>query len=73
MAKGISLTLDLTWTGWYQAHVMSDQAGVPYYRADISLQPFVRVLDDYLMERSASDAALIFQDESGMAKRILYF
>ncbi|XP_026471820.1 uncharacterized protein LOC113376108 [Ctenocephalides felis] len=72
MAKGISLTLDLTWTGWHQAHVMSDQAGVPYYRADISLQPFVRVLDDYLMERSGSDAALIFQDESELNQGLYY-
>jgi hypothetical protein len=63
--KGVTLILDLTWTGWSRCRQLSESTGIPYIRADATIGGFVQVVDAYLTERKGTDAALIFQNEEG--------
>jgi len=63
--KGVTMILDLTWTGWGRCRQLSESTGIPYIRADVTIGGFVQVVDAYLTERKGTDAALIFQNEEG--------
>jgi hypothetical protein len=65
ITKGVTLILDLTWTGWARCRQLSESTGIPYIRADVTIGGFVQVVDAYLTERKGTDAALIFQNEEG--------
>jgi len=52
MKSGISLAMDVTWSGWYRGKKVLEAAGVPYFRVDVTIRPFVQALDSYLMARN---------------------
>ncbi|PNF39891.1 hypothetical protein B7P43_G01962 [Cryptotermes secundus] len=70
--KGVTLILDLTWTGWGRCRQLSESTGIPYIRADATIGGFVQVVDAYLTERKGTDAALIFQNEEELDQALYY-
>lgn len=63
--KGISIILDMTWTGWDKLRTIADERGIIYKRSDCSINPYVQAIDDLLMMKNATDVGLIFEDERG--------
>ena len=61
--KSFSLVLDLTWGGWTELRSVAERNALPYLRLETAKHLFVRAMDDFLVERNAVDAALIFQNE----------
>lgn len=84
----MSIVLDLTWSGWYQAKQLLEAAGVPYARIDVTIRSFVKALDDFLMARNGklglghphncykviagTDAALIFHSDEELDQALYY-
>lgn len=63
--KGISIILDMTWTGWDKLRGVADDRGIIYKRGDCSINPYVQAIDDLLIMKNATDVGLIFEDERG--------
>ena len=61
--KTFSLILDLTWGGWTELREVAERNGLPYLRLETAKHLFVRAMDDFLVERNAVDAALVFPNE----------
>ena len=61
--KSFSLILDLTWGGWPDLRSVAERNGLPYLRLETAKHLFVRAMDDFLVERNAVDAVLVFQNE----------
>ena len=61
--KSFSLILDLTWGGWAEIRSVAERNGLPYLRLETAKHLFVRAMDDFLVERNAVDAVLVFQNE----------
>ncbi len=67
-----SLVVDLSWGGWMELAEKAEAAGFPYLRLDAANHQFVQAADDYLRDRGAIDAALVFSDEPQLDQS-LYF
>ncbi len=67
-----AMVVDLTWGGWMELAEMAEVAGFPYLRLDAANHQFVQAADDYLRDRGAIDAALVFSDEPQLDQS-LYF
>lgn len=66
LKDGISILLDLTWTGLDEVFQIINGTGLPYIRAEPEIVPFLRTLDRTITDtRDVVDAALIFQDAQG--------
>lgn len=63
--KGITMILDMTWTGWDKLRDLARDFGIIYKRADTTISAFVQAVDDIMMIKNTTDAALIFQNEKG--------
>ena len=63
--KGITIVLDLTWTGWDKLRALADSWGIIYKRGDVSISPYVQAMDDLLFLKNTTDSALIFENEKG--------
>ncbi|XP_046146027.1 ionotropic receptor 25a isoform X1 [Osmia bicornis bicornis] len=70
--KGISIVLDMTWTGWEKLRNMADKNGIIYKRGDSSINPYVQAIDDLLMLKNATDVGLIFEDERELNQSLYY-
>ncbi|CAK9815491.1 Ionotropic receptor 25a [Anthophora quadrimaculata] len=70
--KGISIILDMTWTGWDRLRNMADENGIIYKRGDCSINPYVQAIDDLLMLKNATDVGLIFEDERELNQSLYY-
>ena len=64
--KGITMILDMTWTGWDKLRDLARDFGIIYKRGDTTISAYVQALDDIMMYKNATDAALIFENEKGM-------
>lgn len=67
-----SLIVDLSWGGWMGLRDQAEEAGFPYLRLEATNHQFVQAADDYLKDRDAIDAALVFQSEIDLDQS-LYF
>nr|CAD7267148.1 unnamed protein product [Timema shepardi] len=72
VSAGVSAVLDLTWTGWSKAKIMSHGSKIPYFRGDVTPGTYVAAVDSYLTGRKATDAALIFQTEDELDQTLYY-
>ncbi|OAD59386.1 Glutamate receptor, ionotropic kainate 2, partial [Eufriesea mexicana] len=70
--KGISIILDMTWTGWDRLRNMADENGIIYKRGDSNINPYVQAIDDLLMLKNATDVGLIFEDERELNQSLYY-
>ncbi|XP_014484092.1 PREDICTED: glutamate receptor ionotropic, kainate 2 isoform X2 [Dinoponera quadriceps] len=70
--KGISIILDMTWTGWDKLRSIADDRGIIYKRGDCSINPYVQTIDDLLIMKNATDVGLIFEDEREMNQSLYY-
>ncbi|XP_045462047.1 ionotropic receptor 25a [Harmonia axyridis] len=64
LSNNISLILDITWSGMSNIEALSKKLNVPYLRLDLSLNPFLVLLDEYLDFRNSTDVVLIFEDKT---------
>jgi len=71
--KGISIILDMTWTGWDKLRNIADERGIIYKRGDCSISPYVQAIDDLLIMKNATDVGLIFEDERGAQILIVHY
>ncbi|XP_032670681.1 ionotropic receptor 25a [Odontomachus brunneus] len=70
--KGISIILDMTWTGWDKLRNIADDRGIIYKRGDCSINPYVQTIDDLLLMKNATDVGLIFEDERELNQSLYY-
>ncbi|XP_046615060.1 uncharacterized protein LOC124302692 [Neodiprion virginianus] len=70
--RGVSLILDMTWTGWNRIREIAADSAVAYVRGDAVLTPFVQAMDDLLVAKNATDAALIFETEKELNQTLYY-
>lgn len=59
------MILDMTWTGWDKLRDLARDFGIIYKRADTTISAYVQAVDDIMMYKNTTDAALIFQNEKG--------
>ncbi|KAG8287378.1 hypothetical protein J6590_038985 [Homalodisca vitripennis] len=72
-SKGVSLAVDLTWTGWPRLQDLCLTSGVPYVLLESPLRVFVRALDGILRGiRNASDAIIILSDRKFLEELLYY-
>ncbi|XP_043516551.1 ionotropic receptor 25a isoform X3 [Frieseomelitta varia] len=70
--KGISIILDMTWTGWDRLRNLADQNGIIYKRGDSNTNSYIQAIDDLLMLKNATDVGLIFEDERELNQSLYY-
>ncbi|KAJ8675501.1 hypothetical protein QAD02_011287 [Eretmocerus hayati] len=70
--KGITMILDMTWTGWDKLRDLARDHGIIYKCADTTISAFVQGLDEILMRKNTTDAALIFQNEKELNQTLYY-
>ncbi|KAK9303879.1 hypothetical protein QLX08_004603 [Tetragonisca angustula] len=70
--KGISIILDMTWTGWDRLRNLADQKGIIYKRGDSNTNSYIQAIDDLLMLKNATDVGLIFEDERELNQSLYY-
>lgn len=63
LSNGISLLLDFTWSGNEDAQDLADNMSLPYLHVDVSIGPFLVLLDSYLDSRNSTDILIIFDKE----------
>lgn len=64
LSKGLSIFIDATWTAeWHYLMELLSNGNIPYINIDITIKEAVGTMTQYLQERDATDAVLIFQSE----------
>lgn len=54
--------MDITWLGNEEVQGIIKDVNIPYIRIDLSISPFLKLLDKYLDQRNCTDVALIFNN-----------
>ncbi|KAG5868015.1 hypothetical protein JTB14_037908 [Gonioctena quinquepunctata] len=67
------MILDVTWSGRDAARALSLEKSVPYVRIDMSMSPFLKLLERYLDFRNSTDVVLIFDDASNIDQALYYW
>ncbi|KAJ8982868.1 hypothetical protein NQ317_006418 [Molorchus minor] len=62
LSEGGTMMLDLTWSSNDLITDLSLEIGIPYVKVDVSISPFLILLDKYLDLRNSTDVTLIFDD-----------
>ena len=70
--RRFSGVVDLSWGGWRPVREAAGRNGLPYVRLETANHPFVRAGDDYLRDRDAVDAALIFETEAELDESLYW-
>ena len=70
--KQFSAIIDMTWGGWREVQKIATANGLPYLRIETANHQFVKSADDYLRDRDAIDAALIFKDETDLDESLYW-
>ncbi|XP_008206325.2 glutamate receptor ionotropic, kainate 1 [Nasonia vitripennis] len=70
--RGITMILDMTWTGWDKLRDLARDFGIIYKRADTTISAYVQAVDDTMMLKNTTDAALIFQNEKELNQTLYY-
>lgn len=61
----------MTWTGWDKLRDLARDFGIIYKCADATISAYVQAVDDIMMYKNTTDAALIFQNEKGSLRNFL--
>jgi ionotropic glutamate receptor len=72
MQTAISTLIDLTWGGWALARDTAAENGIPYVHVELSNRPFVEGIDEFLYQRQAIDAALLFESGTELDQSLYY-
>ena len=70
--KQFTAIIDMTWGGWREAEKVAAANGLPYLRIETANHQFVKSADDFLRDRDAIDAALIFKDEHALDESLYW-
>ncbi|XP_066148112.1 ionotropic receptor 25a [Euwallacea fornicatus] len=63
LSHGFSLILDFTWSGNEVVQDLVNNMSLPYLHIDVSIAPFLILLDSYLDSRNSTDILIIFDKE----------
>lgn len=63
LSSGFGLILDFTWSGNEAAQELVNNMSLPYLHIDVSIAPFLVLLDSYLDSRNSTDVLVIFDKE----------
>lgn len=63
LTSGFGLILDFTWSGNEMAQELVKNMSLPYLHVDVSISPFLVLLDSYLDSRNSTDVLVIFDKE----------
>nr|UEN71272.1 ionotropic receptor 3 [Gregopimpla kuwanae] len=69
---GVTLILDMTWTGWDKLRKLATDNSIIYKRTDSTIIPYVQAVDDLLAKKNATDVALIFENERDLNQSLYY-
>nr|AVH87289.1 ionotropic receptor 1 [Holotrichia parallela] len=72
-ANGAQLVIDVTWISSKHISELAKEMNVPYLKVDISMSPFLDILDKYLDQRNCTDVALIFSDPKQVDEALYYW
>lgn len=70
LLQGTALLLDISWSGNELVKELAAVMNVPYIQLDVSISPWLLLLDKYLQVRNASDVVLIF--DSPQSKLLVF-
>ncbi|CAB0034840.1 unnamed protein product [Trichogramma brassicae] len=70
--SGISMILDLTWTGWDKLRELARDFNIIYKRADTTISTYAQAIDDIMMYKNTTDCALIFENEKELNETLYY-
>ncbi|KAL1516519.1 hypothetical protein ABEB36_000426 [Hypothenemus hampei] len=73
LSHGFTLILDFSWTGSEVAQEMVANLSLPYLHADVSIAPFLTLLDAYLDKRNSTDVLVIFDKEEYIDQSLYYW
>ncbi|THK33259.1 ionotropic receptor 25a [Diachasma alloeum] len=69
---GITLVLDITYTGWDRLQALAHNNSILYLRTGGSIIPYVQAIDDLLLKKNATDVALIFENTRELNESLYY-
>lgn len=61
--EGISIVVDFTYKEWKDGLELIKLNRLPYVRVDLSVNPFLRSLSEFLLHKGATDVVLVFENE----------
>nr|QGW50292.1 ionotropic receptor 8a [Chouioia cunea] len=70
--NGITMILDMTWTGWDKLRDLARDFNIIYKRADTTISSYVQAVDQTMMYKNSTDAALIFENEKELNQTLYY-
>uniref|UniRef100_A0A6P7FE01 Ionotropic receptor 25a isoform X5 n=1 Tax=Diabrotica virgifera virgifera TaxID=50390 RepID=A0A6P7FE01_DIAVI len=73
LSRGGNLVVDISWSENKQTKDTFVNATVPYTKIDVSIKPFLDLLDQYLTLRNSSDVTIIFEDSSYIDQTMYYW
>ncbi|CAG9763323.1 unnamed protein product [Ceutorhynchus assimilis] len=73
LSNGFGLILDFTWSGNEVMQELADNRSYPYLHIDVSVAPFLMLLDSYLDKRNSSDILAIFDDDDYIDQSLYYW
>nr|WJJ63357.1 ionotropic receptor 8a [Pachyrhinus yasumatsui] len=73
LANGVSLLMDFTWSGNEMAEQIVNNMSIPYIHVDVSIAPYLVLLDAYLDSRNSTDVLLIFDKEDYIDQALYYW
>ncbi|CAO1298804.1 unnamed protein product [Diamesa hyperborea] len=71
--EGISLFIDITYTGYDFIKNTLRSNNIPHFSFDYSIQSFVKIMELYLKARLTTDVVFIFQNELETDESLYYF
>ncbi|XP_058794707.1 ionotropic receptor 25a isoform X2 [Phymastichus coffea] len=70
--KGITMILDMTWTGWDKLRDLARDFNIVYKRGDTTISAYVQAVDETMMYKNSTDAALVFENEKELNQTLYY-
>lgn len=61
--EGVSMVVDVTYSGQTEIKNITDKAQIPYLHFDYSIQSFIFYMEKYMTARYGTDIVFIFQNE----------
>uniref|UniRef100_A0AAR5QC85 Ionotropic receptor 8a n=1 Tax=Dendroctonus ponderosae TaxID=77166 RepID=A0AAR5QC85_DENPD len=73
LSTGFSLILDFAWSGTEVAQDLTSNMSLPYLHVDVSVAPFLVLLDSYLDSRNSTDVVVVFDKEEYIDQSLYYW
>ncbi|KAF5290625.1 hypothetical protein FQR65_LT01915 [Abscondita terminalis] len=68
-----TIVIDATWVGNEQSKKICEELHAPYFRLDLSISPFLDLLDKYLNLMNSSDVVVIFDNPKNVDQALYHW